>query len=152
MPTYLTTPPPLPDQQPVTADEQVGEQHFHDVVCGLRRDVEGVREVAEATTRTMPIHPPQAEAIDHKVGAHPSHQPECQRLPFAEKTNQRNDDFRHPNRQHQLPKLDADDWINHRQEFGVAKSTPNLGNSGDRQESPRKLGRTIWEVSRLLVF
>lgn len=65
---------PLPDQQPVTADEQVGEKDFYDVVCRLGRDVKGVREVAEATTWFLPIHPPQAEAIDYKVGAHPSHQ------------------------------------------------------------------------------
>jgi hypothetical protein len=46
------------------------------------------------TTRTMPIHPPQAEAIDHKVGTHPRHQPQRKRLPFAEKANERNGNFR----------------------------------------------------------
>ena len=72
------------------------------------------------------MQPPRAEAIDHKVGAQPGHQPERQRLPFAEKANQCNRDLDHPHHQDQVPKLDADDGVHQGQEFGVAGCTPNF--------------------------
>jgi len=128
--------PPMPEEQPVTPDEQVGQDDFHNVIRRLRRDVEGVREVTETTARTMPIYPPQAEAIQHKIGGHPRHQPECQRLAFAEKANQRNRDLDRCNRQHQLPKLDPDDRVNHGEKLGIAESAPYLGNSGYCQNRP----------------
>ncbi len=65
--------PPIHKQDSVTSHQEVGENDFHDIVRDLGWDVEGIREVAEATARTMPANPPQAKAINQKAGGNPRH-------------------------------------------------------------------------------
>jgi len=83
----------------------------------------------------MPVHPPQAEAIDYKVDAQPGHQPERQCLPLAEEAEQRDRDLGQSHRQHQLPKLNPDDGINQGQKTRVAQATPNLRNTSQTKNS-----------------
>ena len=55
--------PPLPDQQPVTADQQIRQHDFQmlSAVCSERG--KGAEEAAHAPARTMPAHPPEPQPI-----------------------------------------------------------------------------------------
>jgi len=129
-----TPPSPSPDQQPITPDQQICQQHLDDVIRRLRGDAQCIGEITQAAAGLLPPDPPQAEAIDQEVGRHPSHQNRRQSIGLGDEADGSDGQFGHRRQQHHVAEGQSSDWVRHHEEFHIPKRSPQLGQPGQPKD------------------
>ena len=96
------------EQQRVTADEQISQQDLDEIIRCVRRDMQHVREIAQASAWTLPIHPPQAEPIHEEVRRYPGDERDLQhRVILHTETHAGDEQLECTYEQQEVPQLKA---------------------------------------------
>ena len=81
----------------------------------------------------MPIHPPQADAVNQQIRGQPSDQAEGQLLTFGEEAHKGNGGFENAQRKHEVPKFHPEYRVCLTQHLGRTKRTSSFGHSRRRK-------------------